>query len=95
MIIIIIWKQRGSSRHISEAYTMRAVIKPISARTEKPFIIEREYTDAAGGKGWIPASHEHAVAIICKALLQIAERGVATAATTMSIDLGVIDLPEE
>lgn len=74
---------------------MRAVVKPINARTDPAFVVEREHTDAAGGKGWVPANHTYATAIICKALLQLAEDPGAITSPRPVIDLGLLDLPEE
>lgn len=104
-MVIITWMQRGPKG--APAYGMRAVIKPITERDAAPFIVERAHTDATGGTGWVPANHTHAPAIICKALLQLAggtfdeyvgsRRGLgaaAKAATPLTLDLGMLDLPE-
>lgn len=96
-MVIITWKQRGG-RH-AETYTMRAVVKPCAARTEPPFVVEREHTDAAGGRGWIPAAHEYANTVVCKALLMLAadlpSYAQNRAGALLTIDLGGLDLPED
>lgn len=99
-MVIITWKQNeGGSHRRGEAYTMRAVVKPTVAGVDTPFTVEREHVDAAGGKGWIPANHTHAMAIVCKALLQLADNpgsvGRCNQPPMTTIDLGVLDLPGE
>lgn len=107
-MVIITWMQRGAKGAAN--YGMRAVVKPITERDAAPFIVERAHTDATGGTGWVPASHTHAAAIVCKALLQLAAHptpaqiaaardrapvsSVLPASVPCTIDLGLLDLPE-
>lgn len=103
-MVIITWMQRGAKG--AAAYTMRAVIKPITERDVESYAVERAHTDATGGMGWVPARHTHMPAIVCMALLTIGERltefadslrgrDAATAAEQpLTIYLGLLDLPE-
>lgn len=103
-MVIIIWTQRAHKR--AEHYRMRAVVKPRATADDAPFVVEREHTDATGGKGWVPANHDHATAIVCRGLLTLADAlmaraegrsgpgGVAAEAAPLTIGLGPLDLPE-